>query len=454
MIITKKALPRRTFLRGLGAATLALPWLDAMVPALASAAQTAAPVRRMGFVYVPNGVNLAKWLPVGVGPSFEFSPTLSPLEPFRDQITILEGLDCDPGESWASGTGDHARPQPAWLSATHPKKAEALVRGGTTIDQLVAQEIGQQTQLKSLELSIERTDLSGSCSDSGYGCIYTQTLSWRNPTSPVPMDNNPRTVFERMFGEGSNAAERLGNMRRTRSILDTIPQEISRLQKLISPSDRRRVDEYLYSIRDVEQRIQKAEAQSARLDVLLPDRPSGAPATFEEHTKLMFDLQVLAYQADVTRVTTFLTGQEFTMRTYPEIGVPDAFHSTSHHQENPEKLEKLARIDMFHVQLFSYYLEKLRSTPDGDASLLDHSMILYGGGLSDGNTHAHVNLPLLIAGGAAGAMKGGRVIKYPKATPMANLLVTLVNTMGVPLDSIGDSTGPLPDLVSPQFTNV
>jgi hypothetical protein len=445
MIITKVSLPRRTFLRGLGA-TLALPLLDGMVPALSAMSRTAAaPVRRMGFVYVPNGVNLAKWAVTGTGTNFEFSPTLSPLAPFRDQLTILSGLDCDPGESWAEGTGDHARPQPAWLSATHPKKAEALVRGGTSIDQIVAQELGDQTQLKSLELAIERTDLSGSCSDSGFGCIYTQTLSWRTPTAPIPMDNNPRTVFERMFGEGTTAAERLAKMRSNRSILDTIPEELARLQKRLSPSDKRRIDEYLYSIRDVERRIQKAEEQSAKLEMLLPDRPAGAPDSFAEHCKLMFDLQVLAYQADVTRVTTFLTGQEFTMRTYPEIGVPDAFHSTSHHQENPEKLEKLARIDTYHVQLFTYFLEKLRATPDGEGSLLDHSMILYGGGLSDGNVHAHVNLPLVVAGGAAGRLKGGRHIQYPKGTPMANLLVSLVNTMDVPLQSIGDSTGPLAD---------
>jgi hypothetical protein len=454
MIITKKAVPRRTFLRGLGC-TLALPLLDAMVPALSAVARTAgAPVRRLGFVYVPNGVNLAKWAVTGTGSAFEFSSTLSPLEPFKQYITVLSGLDCDPGESWASGTGDHARPQPSWLSATHPKKAEALVRGGTTIDQIVAQELGHHTQLKSLELAIERTDLSGSCSDSGYGCIYTQTLSWRNPNSPVPMDNNPRTVFERMFGEGTTAAERLAQMRRNRSILDSIPEELARLQKRLSVSDRRRVDEYVYSIRDVERRIEKAEEQSSRLDVLLPDRPSGAPATFEEHTKLMFDLQVLAYQADITRVSTFLTGQEFTMRTYPEIGVPDAFHSTSHHQENPEKLEKLARIDTYHCQLFSYYLEKLRATPDGDGNLLDHSMILYGGGLSDGNVHAHVDLPLLVAGGAAGRLKGGRHVRYPKATPMANLLISLVNTMGVPLQSIGDSTGPLPGFTDTDLSEL
>jgi hypothetical protein len=444
MIITKTAVPRRMFLRGIGA-TLALPLLDAMVPAMSVIAKTAAaPVRRLGFVYIPNGVNVAKWMPSGVGSAFELSPTLSPLAPLRSYLNVLTGLDCDPGESWALGTGDHARTQPAWLSATHPKKAEALVRAGTTIDQIVAQEVGRQTQLKSLEVALERTDLSGSCADSGYGCIYNQTISWRSPTSPLPMDNNPRTVFERMFGEGTNAAERVAQSRRNRSILDTIPQEIARLQKRLGPGDRLRVDEYLYSIRDIEQRIQKSEGQTAKLD-FVPDRPSGAPERFEDHCKLMFDLQVLAYQADITRVTTFLMGQEFTMRTYPEIGVPDPHHSTSHHAENPEKLEKLAKVDRHHVEMLAYYLEKLRATPDGDGNLLDHSMILYGGGLSDGNVHAHVNLPNVLIGGGAGQLKGGRHIQYPKGTPMANLLVSLVNKMGVPIEQIGDSTGPLPD---------
>jgi hypothetical protein len=447
MLITKKALPRRTFLRGMGA-TLALPLLDAMVPALTAMARTAAsPVTRMGCIYVPNGVNVAQWAPSGVGTAFEFSPTLMPLAPFREQLTILSGLDSDPGESWGRGNGDHARAQPAWLTATHPKKAEAVVRGGTSIDQIVAQAAGNQTQLKSLELGLERTDLSGA-GVGGYGAIYGQTISWRTPESPLPMDNNPRTVFERMFGEGTTAAERLARMRRRRSILDTIPGELASLQKSLGPSDRNRVNEYVYSIRDVERRIQMAEEKGSKLEVLMPNRPSGAPETFEEHSKLMFDLQVLAYQADITRVTTFLFGQEFSLQTWPEIGVPDAWHGLSHHQLDPEKLAKVAKIDTYHIQMLAYFFEKLQATPDGDGNLLDHTITLYGAGFSDGNTHAHVDLPLLVAGGASGRLKGGRHVRYPKGTPMANLLVSMVNIMGVPLEQIGDSTGPLSDFAS------
>ena len=453
MIITKKALPRRTFLRGMGA-TLALPFLDGMVPALSAMAATAAkPVRRMTCIYVPNGINMSEWTPKAVGADFAFSPSLTPLEPFRKYLTIMSGLDSDPGESWGRGNGDHARVQPAWLTATHPKKAEAVVRGGVSIDQIVAQMSGDQTPLKSLELGLERTDLSGA-GVGGYGAIYGQTISWRTPDSPLPMDNNPRTVFERMFGEGTTAVERLARMRRRRSILDTIPDEIAGLQKTLSSSDRNRVNEYLYSIRDVERRIQMAEQKGAQLDVLIPDRPSGAPDNFQDHSKLMFDLQVLAYQADVTRVTTFLFGQEFSLQSYPEIGVPDAWHGLSHHQLDPEKLAKVAKIDTYHIQMLAHFLERLQSTPDGDGNLLDHSMILYGAGFSDGNTHAHINLPLLVAGHAAGSLKGGRHLQYAKGTPMANLLVSMVNIMGVPLDQIGDSTGPLPDFANTSLSDV
>jgi hypothetical protein len=385
--------------------------------------------------------------------ALELSPTLTPLASVRDSITVLSGLDSDPGESWGRGNGDHARAQPSWLTATHPKKAEAVVRGGMSIDQIVAQAWGDQTPLRSLEVGLERTDLSGA-GVGGYGAIYGQTISWRTPDSPLPMDNNPRTVFERMFGEGSTAAERLSRMRRRRSILDTIPDELAGLQKTLGPSDRTRMNDYLYSIREVERRIQMAEEKGATTEQFVPNRPSGAPDTFEEHSKLMFDLQVLAYQADITRVATFLFGQEFSLQTYPEIGVPDPWHGISHHQLDPEKLAKVAKVDTYHIQMFAYFLEKLKSTPDGDGTLLDHTMTLYGAGFSDGNTHAHVNLPLVLAGGAAGRLKGGRHLQYPSGTPMANLLVSMVNIMDVPLQSIGDSTGPLPDLTVASSTNV
>lgn len=446
MMITKVSLPRRTFLRGVGA-TFALPLLDAMIPALSALAKSPAnPVRRLGCIYLPNGANMSSWMPGGTGTGFELSPTLSALAPFRDCVTVVSGLDSYPAESWGDGGGDHNRAPAAWLNATHPKKTEgADIRAGTTIDQIVAQKLGKQTQLASLEVALERSDMIGACSAVGYSCVYSDTISWRTPTTPLPMDNNPRTVFERMFGDGGTAAERLAQMREDRSVLDTVTQEIASLQKTLSPTDRHRVDEYLDAIRDVERRIQKSEEQSARLEFPLPDRPMGVPETFTEHCRLMLDLQVLAYQADITRVITFLVGRELTNRTYPDIGVPDPHHATSHHQEDPEKLEKLAKIDAYHVQMLAYYLEKLRATPDGDGSLLDHVMILYGGGLSDGNVHSHVALPLLVAGGGAGQVKGGRHLQYPPGTPMANLLVSLVNKMGVPLEQIGDSTGRLQD---------
>lgn len=446
MMIMRMSLPRRTFLRGMGA-TLALPLLDAMVPALSAMAKTAAhPIRRLGCIYLPNGANMATWTPTGTGTTFELSPTLTPLAPLRDRITVLSGLDSYPAESWGDGGGDHNRAPAAWLNATHPKKTEgADLRAGTTIDQIVAQQLGNQTQLASLELALERSDMVGACSAVGYSCVYSDTISWRTPTNPLPMDNNPRTVFERMFGDGTNAAERLAQLQQDRSILDTITQEIAGFQKTLGPSDRRRVAEYLDAIRDVERRIQKSEQQSARLDLPLPDRPLGVPDTFGEHCKVMFDLHVLAYQADITRVITFLVGRELTNRTYPDIGVADPHHATSHHQGNPEKLATIAKIDAYHAQLLAYYLEKLKSTPDGDGSLLDHVLVLYGSGLSDGNVHAHVSLPLLVAGSGAGQVKGGRHLQYPKGTPMANLLLTLVNKMGVPLENFGDSTGPLAD---------
>ncbi len=444
MMITRMALPRRTFLRGMGA-TLALPLLDCMVPALSAMSATAAkPVRRLGCVYLPNGANMAAWMPTGTGTTFDWSPTLAPLAPFRDRLTVTSGLDSYPAESWGDGGGDHNRAPATWLNATHPKKTEgADIRAGTTIDQIVAQQLGAETQLASLEMALERSDMVGACSAVGYSCVYSDTISWRTPTTPLPMENNPRTVFERMFGDGTNAAERLAQMRLDRSILDTIAQELGGLRKALGPADRRRVAEYLDAIRDVERRIQKSEEQSARLDRPLPDRPLGVPETFGEHCRLMFDLQVLAFQADITRVITFLVGRELTNRTYPDIGVPDPHHATSHHQNNPERLEKIAKIDRYHAQLFAEFLDKLRAIPDGDGTLLDHSLILYGSGLSDGNVHAHTTLPLVVAGGGAGQVKGGRHLQYPKGTPMANLLVSLVNKMGVPIESFGDSTGPL-----------
>jgi hypothetical protein len=450
MIIKKKSLHRRTFLRGAGAA-LALPFLDAMVPALSPIAKAAAtPVRRLGCIYIANGANMRSWTPTGVGTEFQLSPSLSPLAAFRDRLTVITGLDSHPAEAAgaAEGGGDHPRAPAAWLNAAHPKRTEGVdIQAGMTIDQIVAQQAGTDTPLPSLELAMERSDIVGGCSGFGYSCIYSDTISWRTATTPLPMDNNPRTVFERLFGDGTNAGQRIAQIREDRSILDTVTREVAGLQKTLGSGDRLRVDEYLDSIRDVERRLQRAEAHNSQSDLALPDKPTGIPDTFAEHCKLMFDLQVLAYQTDITRVITFLMGRELSNRTYPEIGVRDAHHALSHHENNPEKLEKQAKIDTFHNQLLAYYLGKLRASRDGDGNLLDHTMILYGGGLSDSNSHSHLSLPLLVAGGGSGQIRGGRHLVYPSynsgkaGTPMGNLLLTLVQKMGVPAEAVGDSNG-------------
>jgi hypothetical protein len=324
-----------------------------------------------------------------------------------------------------------------------PEETEgADVHAGTTADQIAARELGQHTPLASLELCLEPGDLAGSCGGAGYSCVYVNTISWRSPTTPVPMENNPRVVFERLFGNGAGAAERLAEIRADGSLLDSVTSEIASLTRTLGPGDRGRVTEYLEAIRDIERRIQKAEERNATaVNLALPERPNGIPAGFEEHIKLMYDLQALAYQADLTRVTTFLTGRETSQRTYPQIGVPDPHHSTSHHQDDAEKIAKLVKINTYHVEMLRYFLEKLRSTPDGDGNLLDHSMILYGAGISDGNLHNHSPLPLIVAGGGAGQLKGGRHLEYPKDTPMANLLLTLLDKAGVATpEKLGDST--------------
>jgi hypothetical protein len=443
MFITKTHLPRRTFLRGLGT-TLALPLLDAMVPALSAAARTAAqPVRRLGFVYIPNGANMAAWTPVDTGSGYTMPATLEPLAGFRNQVTVVSGLGNKPAEAWGDGGGDHSRGPAAWLNAVHPKKTEgADIEAGTTIDQVVARHVGGETQLTSLEIATEATDLVGNCGGAGYSCVYIDTLCWRSATTPLPMENNPRVVFERLFGDGTSAADRARQLDENRSILDAVTREVSRYRQKIGAGDRMRMDEYLDAIREIERRIQKAEQQSA-LDVSLPEPPVGIPEAFEDHCKLMFDLQVLAYQADITRVITFMLSRELSQRTYPQIGVPDPHHGVSHHQDNPEQLAKLARINTYHLGLFAYYLDRLRNTADGEGSLLDHTMILYGGGLSDGNLHTHSPLPTLLVGGAAGRHKGGRHVSSPKDTPLANLLVTMLEKMDVPAGQVGDSTSRL-----------
>jgi hypothetical protein len=447
MFISKMSLPRRAFLRGIGA-TVALPLLDAMVPALSALAQTAAtPVRRLGFVYVPNGAIQDQWVPASVGAGFELSPILSPLAPLRDKVLVLSGLAQRQAESWGDGNGDHSRACASWLNGVHPKRTEgAGVQAGTTADQIAANELGKFTRLPSLEVALESQERAlGSC-DNGYACVYINTVSWRTPTSPVPMEIHPRVVFDRLFGDGGTAAQRLAQARKTGSILDSVQQEAIRLQQSLGSSDRTKVDQYLDAVRDVERRIQRAETQTGDASLTLPDRPTDIPDTFEDHMRLMFDLQVLAFQADITRVTSLLVGREQSGRSFPAIGIAEPHHSLSHHRDDPAFIAKKAKIDAYHVHLFSYFLEKLNATPDGDGSLLDHSMIVYGGGLGNPNLHEHTNLPLLVAGGGSGQLKTGRHLAYPADTPMTNLLVSLLDKVGVRTDSFGDSTGPLEHL--------
>jgi hypothetical protein len=422
---------------------LALPLLDAMVPPLTALADTAAsPIHRLGFIYVPNGVIHAQWRPVGDGTTMEFGPTLGSLTPFKNHVNVLSGLSHRQAESFGDGNGDHARGQTAWLSGVHAKRTEgaAQIQGGITADQIAASQFARSTSLASLELALEGNDTNlGNC-DNGYSCTYMNTLSWRSATTPNPMEVHPRVVFERLFGDGGSPAQRLGQMRKANSILDSVTQEASRLQGTLGASDRGKVDEYLSAVRDVEKQIQMAERSSTRA-IELPERPIDVPPTFEEHAKLMFDLQVLAYQADITRIVSFQLAREQSQRTYPSIGVPDPHHSVSHHRDQPDLMAKKAKIDAYHVQMLAYFLEKLRATTDGDGTLLDHVIVLYGGGLGNGNLHDHRDLPLLLAGGGSGQLKGGRHLVYPEDTPMANLLLSLLDKVGVRTDRLGDSTG-------------
>jgi hypothetical protein len=443
MIITKKALPRRTFLRGMGA-SLALPLLDAMVPSMTAVAKTPAePVRRLGFVYMPMGCDIARWTPQGEGTLVQLSPSLQSLEPFVDQLTVITNLELK-----NAYPGTHATSNAAFLSAAKAKWTESTdYHLGTTVDQIAAQQIGNQTLLPSLELAMDLLQTVGQC-DNGYACVYQNNLSWSSPTTPLPAEAHPRIVFERLFGEGGSAADRRTALRRRASLLDWVREDISRLQKKLGPDDRSRVGQYLDTIREVERRIQKAEADAA--DNQLPDldRPVGVPASYADHARLMFDLQVLALQGDVTRVITFQLARETSTRTYNEIGVPDPHHPLTHHGNDPEKIARMAKINAFHVSLFAYLLEKLKSTPEGDGSLLDHAIYLYGSGMGNPNVHDHVNLPILVAGGGAGKLKGARHIKYAEPTPLANLHVTLLEKVGVRLDAFADSKGKVDELLA------
>jgi hypothetical protein len=442
MYISKMALPRRTFLKGLGAA-VALPLLDAMVPALTPIAKAAAPIRRLGFVYIPNGAIMDKWTPTASGSAFDLPATLLPLEPFRDQMVVVSGLEQAMAYGIGDGSGDHSRAGTAWLSGVHPKHTEgADIRGGLTADQIAAGAIGGDTELPSLEIGLDLLETVGMC-ENGYSCVYLNAISWKTPTTPLFPEPNPRVVFERLFGGGGTADERSRRLQEQRSILDSVSQSVSRLQHSLGSGDRLRVDEYLDAVRDIERRIQRSEKQTLS-SAEVPDRPVGIPDQWEDHAKLMFDLQIAAYQTDITRVITFMLGRELNGTVYPNSGVPDGHHNLTHHRYDPVKVAKVEKINAYHMKLFSeYYLAKLRATPDGDGSLLDHMLLLYGGGISDGNLHDHSNLPLVLLGGSAGHLKGGRHLKYPDKTPMTNLLVSMLDKLGVPLEKLGDSTGRL-----------
>jgi|SRR5579871_2155074 len=433
MIITRKALSRRAMLRGMGAA-IALPLIDSMTPALSAAVPA---VNRFGVVYVPNGMIMENYLPKKEGPDYEITPTLSALEPFRDQFQILSGLNCIPTPGRPGGA--HAKATTRFLTDISPPTSETWLDAGISVDQILAQELGKSTQLASLELAIESGETAGSC-DTGYACPYTNTLSWKGPATPLPTQNNPRLIFERLFGDSSSTdpKERLGRMREQKSILDSVTAEVSHLEGSLPQSDRTKLTEYLDAVRGVERRIQIAERENQQ--VPLVEHPAGIPANWEDHVKLIFDLMVLAYQTDLTRVITFMFGHEQSGMTYPQIGVPDAHHPISHHQREPEKVAKTAKINAYHVKMFAYLMDKLRNTPDGDGKLLDHVTLIYGAGIADSNSHAPVNIPFLLAGGGAGHLKGGRHTNM-KGTPLANLHLTLMDQFGVKWERIGDSNG-------------
>ena len=434
MFITKLSLPRRTFLRGMGA-TVALPFLEAMVPAMTATAKTAAnPPRRWGAVFFPNGAIMEQWSPAAVGSGFEFSPSLKPLEGFRDSLVVVSNLT-------RAGTtaGDHAVSAAGWLTGVYAKRTEAEdVRANTTIDQIAAKQIGQDTPFPSLELATEDfTGYVGACTV-GFSCVYANTISWSTPTTPLPMEINPRVVFERLFGEPGTAGQRRANRQRDLSILDVIAEEANALQRGLGARDRTRFTQYLDNIREIERRIQRTEDRNSA-QVTTPDAPVGIPESFEEHVGLMFDLLTVAYQADLTRVFTFMMSRELSQRTYPQIGVPDQHHGVSHHGNDPEKIAKVAKINAYHARLFATFLERLRSTPDGDGSVLDHSLIFFGGGMGNPNQHAVGPLPMVVAGG--GVARRDRHLALPASTPVGNLWLTVANKFDNPMEKFGESTG-------------
>ena len=441
MFITKRHLPRRTVLRGLGAA-VALPLLDAMVPAATAAARTAAaPIKRLGVFYVPNGMSMPYWFPKAEGPLERLPPTLQSLDHMKERVLLCGGLDDEPA-NLVKGGGDHARSAGTFLTGVPFRiTSGADVHAAVSMDQIAARELSKETQIASLELGIESNAMVGNC-DGGASCAYTNTIAWRTPTTPLPIENDPRAVFERLFGtSGSTDPEaRRERLRRDRGILDAVGAELQELGRVIGPGDRVKLDEYLDALRDVERRIRMAEEQSAR-ELPVVDQPVGVPGDYQEHARLMMDLLALAYQTDLTRVSTFMLAREVSGRAYPEIGVSDSHHPLSHHQDEPAKLERLHKINEHHFRQFAYLVDKLAGLPEGDGSMLDSTLFLYGTGISDSNTHFHDDLPIALVGGKAAGIAGGRYVRYAADTPLANLHVTILEKLGTPVEALGDSTG-------------
>lgn len=446
MIVTKKALSRRTVLRGAGVA-LALPLLDAMVPALSAISKTAAkPTLRLGFVYVPNGVHLKTWIPQTVGRNIDLPATLKPLEGVRDHLVVVSGLANVSADIGEKGGGPHTRAHAVWLCGVPPKLTEgADLRAGTTIDQYAAEVLGRDTALRSLEMALEPNFMVGNC-DNGYSCTYINTFSWRTPTSPNPMETNPRLVFERLFGYAGDGDARAGELRKDRSILDWVARDVARVNRTLGPGDRRVFDEYLDAVREVEQRIQRAERQAIDSELPTVEQPRGIPDDFDEHARLMFELNFLAYRADITRVVSFQLAREQSGRSYPAIGVPEGHHDISHAGSDPGMQVKNTKINTYHMSLFAGLVERMRTTQDGDGTLLDHAMLLYGGGMGDGSVHSPHALPVALVGGGCGQLEGGRHLQAVHDTPMMNLGLSLLDKAGVTLERIGDSTGRLSEL--------
>ena len=443
MFITKKHLSRRTFLQAAGA-TMALPLLDSMIPAMTAQPRTAAGASsRLGFIYLPHGAIMDRWTPKTEGAGFEFMPILQPLEKFRDRLNIVSGL----GHQAADTSAVHSLSPTTWLSGVRPKATQGTdAFAGITADQFAAQQIGQDTLLPSLELGTEdHSGLIGSC-DRDYGCIYMNTLCWRTATTPLPMEINPRKVFERMFGRGGSTAERLAQGQEDRSILDLFTRQAADLQKKLGSQDRSALSDYMESVREVERRVQRMSIEDSSTDVAIPSAPTGIPYSYEDHVMMMYDLMLLAYQANVTKVVTYMLAREISNRTYTQVGVADGHHAISHHSNQAAKMDKCAKIQTYHTGLLARFLDKMAATRDGDGSLLDHTILVFGSNMSNSNAHNHFPLPNVVIGGGAGTLKGGRHIKYADHTPMTNLLLTVLNKANVKMDKLGDSTSMMGDL--------